>query len=210
MRERQLTMRMWKIGIACLLLATSAFGAVGLSVTPAVTVGPLPALAPVSWTFSVSGLAGLGGMPLVSYTIKTTSVDAANWKFSSRADLTGGMISDPTYAAPTNKLATQITDLGYSSAAPDALNVTMDGPLMRYTFTQVTQKTVAQSITFVGSTTLWDNTGGPLGDGYDEFGFPILIDGPVFQPATVSITPEPISMLLLAAGTAFFARRRQA
>jgi len=205
---------MWKIAIAVMLLATSAFGALNMTVAPD-SQSP-DAANKVTFTFHMTNPDGLA---ITGYTIVPVAVSPGTaltaLKYSARSDLSGGVLSDPTTTAVTNKLLSQITDLGYTS--PDVINQNLAGGditaggttpitdtgLVSWTFV-LASPPLAQplQIKFNMSTTVWGGQETPDG-------FAILGDGPAFSQ-TVTITPEPASMLLLAVGAAFFARRRRA
>jgi len=225
-----------------MLLATSAFGAVSITVdqvsqTPVADISN-PALgAKVSFTFHLN----ITGSEMVeSYSIAaadvTTGARALLRTYSgntgssatnaqnaaaaqTRTELTEGTINDPAisnaglvgtvtpWVANTSKIPgkalADLGDLGFNTSdATTPAYLTAGGPLVTYNFwLPAGVPTSDIKIRFNCSTTLFT---GEYSDG-----IPLTADGPAVA-TVVTLTPEPASMLLLAAGAAFFARRRRA
>jgi len=202
---------MWKIAIAVMLLATSAFGAVSITVNE-LQQAPKPGTNEVTFTFHLNN----DGANVAGYTITvadvTTGAKALLKTGTSAAGVREvlddqGVLTDPTTAnsAITNRLLSAIPgDLGFTSFDNTSAWKTNSGDLVKYTFFLPGGAPTAGNNIQVKF-----NCSASLMTGFDGDGFPILSSGAVV-PTICTITPEPASMLLLAAGAAFFARRRRA
>jgi len=174
--------------VLSVLLASSAFGAASLSVTP--TDAVIDASRQVTLEFAVTpdGTDDINGLG-----IKVVAPGNSVRVVSRTA--TNPTLSDPLYASSvTSKLIESINDLGYASA-DYTVGTKVAGPLMTLVLAVEPSVEVSPAapltIQFIGTWADTDFNEGPAGT------------------ATVNIVPEPASMLLLAVGGAFFARRRR-
>lgn len=200
---------MWKIAIAVMILATSTFGAV-VATVPAETT--LPALGPGT-TFTIPVTLANGGISNpdalaqgatavwgTSYWIVTDAAGAGKIQLTGRAFNAAAEITDPTTAnaaipLPLTLQATKnAKDLGSTgSVAPlptgESLYVTLTFALTG----DIQPGTTISLFNASYNEDMGNNWGFDAG-----------------SRLTTVLTPEPASMLLLAAGAAFFARRRRA
>ena len=180
---------MKKVAIAVMLLATSAFGVVTLSITDGEVVD-----GKVTVTMSANVPAG---EVLNNFSIYSNHEDPGmqwlTWTGRTTAPSNVGIL-DFWQANPTGQnLGDKWVDFGVIPSG--GLNYKGPGtfPLCDLTFD------VAPDAEFPLIVTLkWGR--------YSGGG----VFGTEMEPVTFTITPEPASMLLLAAGAAFFARRRRA
>ncbi|MEP0844839.1 MAG: PEP-CTERM sorting domain-containing protein [Phycisphaerae bacterium] len=171
--------------VLSMLLATSAFAAPMLVVSP----GPEAAVdagGQVVLTISITN----DGVNLNGYSLKA-SVPAGKVRVTGRTNL-NGVITDPTDPNAVNKMLEAVNDLGYTGAFGSG-TAAPDVPLMTLTLKLEPGVTIppAIPITFTGS---WND---------------VDFNEGTFAPTMVTLVPEPASMMLLAAGAAFFARRRR-
>lgn len=185
---------MWKIAIASMLLATSAFGAVSLNwgvdkVVPQAGVAQLTLSMDIGAGDQVNGFNGvLSGDKDVKVT-RATPLPASNF-------FTGVLVVDTVSDKAVGPAAK--VDLGGINA--DGFAAAPSGSMKLCDLTVKLDPAVQLPITL----TITGAYNTPLNP--DTFEFQTIQ-----LPATsVTIVPEPASMMLLAAGAAFFARRRRA
>jgi len=171
--------------VLSMLLATSAFAAPLLVITPSPDVSVDPT-GKATLTISITN----DGVNLNGYSLKANS-PAGKVRLSARQNL-NAVITDATDTAAVGKMLEAIGDLGYT-AAVGAGTAAPDVPAMVLTLQLEPGVAIppAIPITFTGS---WND---------------VDFNEGVFLPQQISLVPEPASMLLLAAGAAFFARRRR-
>jgi hypothetical protein len=199
-------MKIWKlVAVAMLAMAPATFGAVSLNMVNPVdgtdsikVVGTTP--------FTVNVMLNVGAADLVTGVTFAVSTDVPGG-----LRLTDRAISNPVLTDTTTSLSTLVSstnnllnpkngkDIGCGSA--DGTTPTAAGSqlLMTLTFTpqQVLPNPAHISIVGVGAA----NLGVWADPDFSTWGLPVT---------SITLTPEPASMLLLAAGAAFFARRRRA
>ena len=182
---------MKKVAIAVMLLATSAFGAniVSLSITDGVVVD-----GKVTVTMSANVPAGevLNNFSIYS-NYEDPGMQWLTWTGRTTAPSNVGILDDYQAEPRGQNLGADYIDFGM---IPDSvLNYTGPGtfPLCDLTFDVAPDAEFPLIVTFK-----WGRYSGGGVFGKD------------MEPVTFTITPEPASMLLLAAGAAFFARRRRA
>jgi hypothetical protein len=202
-------MNMWKIAIAFMLLATSAFGAVTLTMADPTDADNVVRVTDVQ-PFQVQVLLNVDQGSAATGVTFGVMADVPGLRLTDR------VISHPVLTDPTTALSTLISstnnlldpknkrDVGSGSAdgttpAPQG----MGQLLMTLTFKPDQPLTVTTAnpghISIVG---LGTTAAGVWADP-DFSTWPLPIN-------SIALTPEPASMLLLAAGAAFFARRRRA
>jgi len=184
---------MWKIVLASMLLATTAFGAVDLTVTPLQATPNAAKQVVLTISLDITAPSAVNGIGIYPVTDAVNAV-----KVAGRA-ATNSVLTDPTDSAAVGRIldASGAIDLGFTAAV--GASTAASGPVETLTLELMPGANPTQQnpilITFYGVWSGPNGTGG--GDNLDIF-------------KVVSITPEPASMLLLAAGAAFFARRRRA
>lgn len=138
-----------------------------------------------------------GGSTVDSISVFPTT-DSTAVKVAGR-QLTNSVVTDPTVSNPVGLTldAAGSIDLGATAAVGKSTDAS--GPFMTLTLgIDPSVKPTKDNPVEVTFYTLWFGPGGQAGgENLDIF-------------RTVQITPEPASMMLLAAGAAFFARRRRA
>jgi hypothetical protein len=167
-----------------MLLATSAFAAPMLVVTPEKGTPSPPGL--VEFSIAVTN----NDVNLNGYSLKG-AVAGGKVRVSARTGV-NATIADATDTQAPGKLLEAVNDLGYTApfgVGSNAANV----PLMTLVLQLEPGVTIPPIIpvTFSGS---WND---------------VDFNEGTFAPVNVEIVPEPASMMLLAAGAAFFARRRR-
>lgn len=220
----------WKVAaIAVLLVAPSAFGAINLALQNQVPAG---GIAPGgSFTLDVQMTGATTATPVAGLSIFLVEDTSAGFKILDRvlntnstqnklrdvqtqtlSEACGGdpaCIADPINVGGLTDADLQglinwgdngllhprnAKDLGMTKSA--AANQTTDVRLQ--TLTLQAPQTPGTYLVKLGYITSWNDAAGTV------FSFDSLTN------ASVVVTPEPVSMLLLAAGAAFFARRRRA
>jgi len=178
---------MKKIALVVMLLATSAFAGVNLSIDKTEIAIPPGGTGDVTLSFTTDGIATVIGL----------------YAMADQADAVKIVAFQKLHSSMNEGPAVDPTGMGYFSTDPGAptgsfgLNgpasgVTVGGDLITLTLETNPDATYPITVTFMGD---WSFV-----DGVNDF----------WEPLTLTITPEPASMLLLAAGAAFFARRRRA
>jgi len=185
---------MWKIAVASMLLATTAFGAVDLTVNPN---GNVTANAARQVVLDI-GLAITGGSTVNGIGIYPVTDAVGAVSVASRV-ANNSVLTDPTASSVTGVVLDNsgAIDLGYTAAVGASTGATGSVETLTLQLAPGVNPTLANpiEITFYG---VWSGPNGQGGgDNLDIF-------------KIVNITPEPTSMLLLAAGSLLFARRRRA
>jgi len=187
---------MWKIAIAVMLLATSAFGGVTLTVSPA--DGKLTMDATTRTVSFTMGLDITGTDKVNGFSLATLS--PPNKIQVSAVSYPGTPITDANVPGTVGMILDDqgVLDFGATAAAGQYATLTSTGghvDVITLTLQVLPGVVVDQA--------------NPLMT--DWYMFPTINDQAAeFAPVTLTITPEPASMLLVAAGAAFFARRRRA
>lgn len=176
----------WKIAVASMLLAGTSFGA-------AVLTGPTGDVmtgTTVTLSMQNDGTSAINGMDIFPRSPGAGKVVVAAWELVN--PVLNTKINSVTAFTPGMDLM-GLNDWGVKSASPSV--GTMDsGDLVKLTLELAPGVTDNQVITFEAA---WADTDFNEGE-------------PSFVTFTLTPVPEPASMLLLAAGAAFFARRRRA
>lgn len=186
-------MRGLKLVVALsLLLATSAFGASALNINGRADL-PNDSVAVGDQHTLVLTLANPDGFGLAGYSLQPTAANAGAVRLVTRT-LTNALITDPTTTSGNvqNKLLDTLmsTDLGYTGDFDTKIDSSNPIQLMDLVVKLEPGVAYPQTITF--KITAYDA----------NFAQEI-------STASVTLVPEPASMVLLAAGAAFFARRRR-
>jgi len=212
---------MMKIAVAVMVLATSAFGAVGLKLVDSVGAPDvLDVPPPVGGTFSVDVIINasaneqLAGMGFFLKTTQGGSDVSGLLRISTRSlplqvldDSLPKLDSAFSNAQVTNNTAAgqfggtlkpenryNLGGITRGTEPPDSLWANGE-KVMGLTFTVLADITAPTTIQIVRGT--WNDPSGDVSYPYNTLG-------------AYNIVPEPVSMMLLAAGAAFFARRRRA
>lgn len=193
--------KMKLVAVVTLLLATSAFGAKLTVAAPGIVSNPdgsynvaVDATGRASITL---GFNELGGMAVIGSSIKAAVSPGGKVRLESRSDI-NPKINDPTDGAGNGKYLEAVIDLGYTPAGG-----VYPGPGAG----DVGSSVIATYNLFVEGAL----TGNPIAK--ITFNPVDLIDSDLndnfLSSVVVNLVPEPTSMVLLAAGAAFFARRRR-
>lgn len=189
--------RMKLVAVISMVLASSAFGALSITVTGNgvvgdgaggynVPVGPDGRSAVMTLAFS-----NPDGVALWGYSIKGL-VAPGLVKVDSRSAM--GKATDVTDSAAVGKMLEAIGDLGYTGpTSGDNSSNAASVPIMTLGLVLAPPTTIPPTIPITFQATAFNPN-------YDEFAVGDL---------KITLVPEPASMLLVAAGAAFFARRRR-
>lgn len=210
-------MKTWKLAVVAMLaVASSSFGAVSLSVTPENAVIDATGLFSVDISYTRDVNSGLIAMSIFPFPdadgevqlvgIEASGVGLGKWsganagRFDPAISPDGLPMADPDFGVPVDMLKTG-TDIGATPFSVSggnqtaAINTAGTTAYGRFWF-KTMGGTAPWHLIFNGSWTQ-KTTGGDF------------VVGGTFPDTLVTITPEPASMLLVAAGAAFFARRRR-
>jgi len=176
-----------------MLLATSVFGATQLNINDRAAL-PNDVSPDAAGVFTLTfSLVNPSQFQLAGYSLAPTSASAGAVTLVTRTN-TNLQITDPTstQGAVQNKLVDTLmaTDLGYTGDFDTKFDASANIPLMVLTVKLAAGATVPQPLSF--KIIAYD-----LGFNSET------------STASVNLVPEPASMMLLAAGAAFFARRRR-
>lgn len=186
-------MKMWKIALAGMLLATSAFGATTLKLSDTTLVDPL-VVAP--GTASVQLQLDGPNRPFVGFGVSLVAEQPGLVLTQVEYLSTVNVTNSTTWAVPLS-LDAKTVDIGAGNTNPNA-DVPANTPLVMLTITLPSAEP-GQMYKVSTADAYWYNAAFSEAD---------------YAAATadfiVSVVPEPASLSLLAIGAAFFARRRRA
>lgn len=198
-------MKIWKlVAVAMLAMAPAAFGAVTLTMEAPGTgantmvVGTTP--------FTINLMLNVGANDLCTGVTFAVGSDAPGQLRLTGRELLNPVLTDPTTANGTllgaaNNLLNPKNGKDIGVGSSDGTTPTAAGKqlLMTLTFTPAGQLPNPTTLSIVG---VGSSAKGVWADpDFNTWDLPVT---------TFTLTPEPASMLLLAAGAAFFARRRRA
>lgn len=176
--------------VVTMLLASSVFGAVSLGIDAPGKVGNTITVDATNAAALTITLLNPDALNLNGFSLKGTSSTAGAVTITGRTPL-DSVIKDPTVAAVGSKFIESVPDLGLTANAGEG-KTAASIPVMTLTL-QVAADKLPQTLTLWGS---WNSAD------FDE--------GAIAQTTvTLAPVPEPASMMLIAAGAAFFARRRR-
>jgi hypothetical protein len=203
---------MWKIAIAVMLLATTAFGAASLTVSPQSQATDKGATIQLTFT-----LVNPEGLAVVGYDIGSMDVTPSGRTWL-KTPTTGVRVIDPVILAHfgqttadstlANKTLAALGDLGATSndsVVADNDLVAPQQPLETVNFIVQAAAVFPFTVRFTG--TVVNRTG--IDDVFGDGSLLVPITNATAWSQDVTLTPEPASMLLLAAGSLLFARRRR-
>jgi len=195
-------MKMKKIAVILMLaLASSAFGAVTLTAPHELNISTGSAVLPISIIVDQTGVDpsdGTSPFPGTNgFSVFLLSNAGGQASLTARSAVVAPLIVD--FTKTDSNIGLPYTIPAAADPNKDLGSTTSTDNLMSYSGVYM-NLTIAAPASAIGKTvTILSSWGNPTDFGnYD------------LAPVVVTLTPEPASMLLLAAGAAFFARRRRA